>query len=78
MPVREFSAGVPVWAKRLAGAIYVARRRHGLAQSELARRAGVRQATVSQAENDPSAMRLETLEKILSALGLALSLTESR
>ncbi|MBQ9239971.1 MAG: helix-turn-helix domain-containing protein [Duodenibacillus sp.] len=73
MPVREFSADVPAWAKRVASAIYVARLRAGLTQAGLAQRAGVRQATVSQAENDPSAMRLATLERILSALQLTLT-----
>ena len=73
MPVREFSADVPAWAKRVASAIYVTRLRAGLTQAELAQRAGVRQATVSQAENDPSAMRLATLERILSALQLTLT-----
>jgi HTH-type transcriptional regulator/antitoxin HipB len=73
MPVREFSSSVPLWAKRIASAIYVERRRAGLTQAALAARAGVRQATVSQAENDPRSMRLDTLEKILASLDLTLA-----
>ncbi len=73
MPIREFPQSAPAWAKHLASSIYIARRRQGLTQAALAALAGVRQATVSQAENNPAAMRLETLQKILAALNLTLT-----
>jgi transcriptional regulator with XRE-family HTH domain len=46
-----------------------ARRRHGLDQAELAARAGTSQAAISRIERDLVSPKLETLERLLNALG---------
>lgn len=53
-----------------------ARRRAGLTQRELARLAGVPQPAVSRIERDRVSPRLETLDVLLRACGLALDLTD--
>ena len=71
-----FEPGVPHWARLIAARIHTERGRRGLTQAAVAGRAGVRTATVWQAENDPSRMRLDTLQKILAALDLGISLLQ--
>ncbi len=46
-----------------------ARRRHGLGQAELAKRLGTSQPAVSRIEHDQVSPTVETLERILNALG---------
>jgi transcriptional regulator with XRE-family HTH domain len=46
-----------------------ARRRHGLAQAELAKRLGTSQPAISRIEQDQVSPTVETLEHILNALG---------
>lgn len=53
-----------------------ARRRAGLTQRELARRAGVPQPAVSRIERSHVSPRLETLDVLLRACGVALDLVE--
>jgi transcriptional regulator with XRE-family HTH domain len=50
-----------------------ARRRHSLAQSELAARLGVSQPVISRLEQDRVSPTIETLERILNVLGETLS-----
>ncbi len=45
----------------------------GLSQSELARRNGLMQKTISKLENSPGSSEIETLFKVLAALGLELN-----
>jgi len=45
------------------------RRRHGLGQAELARRLGTSQPAISRIEHDQVSPTLETLERILNAMG---------
>jgi len=52
-----------------------ARRRHGVDQAELARRAGTSQPAISRIERDRVAPTLETLNRLLAALGEAPFLT---
>jgi HTH-type transcriptional regulator/antitoxin HipB len=50
-----------------------------LNQSELANLAGgIKQATVSNFENNPDAARVETLFKLVNALGLEIHLVEKK
>jgi len=50
-----------------------ARLRHGLDQAELARRAGTRQPAISRIERDAISPTLETLNRLLEAMGETLS-----
>lgn len=59
-------------AKILAGIIKERRREKALSQFETGRLVGVRQATISKLENNPGNTRLETLFRVMSALGLGL------
>lgn len=49
-----------------------ARRKAGLSQRELGRRAGVTQASISRIEEDKTSPRFETLERLLAACGFEL------
>jgi transcriptional regulator with XRE-family HTH domain len=58
-----------------AGALLRERRRaHGLSQSELAIRAGTRQATISRIENGHEVPTVHRLDQLLTALGERLEL----
>lgn len=46
-----------------------ARRRHGLGQAELARRLGTSQPAISRIEQDQVSPTVETLERIVNAMG---------
>jgi len=50
------------------------RSKNGLTQSDIAKRVGVRTATVSDFENKPQSCKLETFFKILAALDLSLGI----
>jgi len=63
-------------AKILAGIIRERRREMVLSQREVGRLVGVRQATVSQLENNPGSTKLETLFRVMSALGIGLYVAE--
>lgn len=52
-----------------------ARRRHGVDQAELARRAGTSQPAISRIERDRVTPTLDTLNRLLAALGEAPSIT---
>jgi transcriptional regulator with XRE-family HTH domain len=52
-----------------------ARLRHGMDQADLARRLGTSQAAISRIERDLVSPKLETLERILNALGETLRLS---
>lgn len=63
----------PFFARLIASKLYAARRALGLTQAAVARAAGVRTATVCQAENNPAHMQLETLSKIAAVLNLTVT-----
>lgn len=46
-----------------------ARERHGLSQQRLALRAGTRQSAISRLERDEVSPTIETMEKLLNAMG---------
>jgi transcriptional regulator with XRE-family HTH domain len=54
---------------KIATAIRVGRKRAGLTQRDLARRAGVPQSTVGRIESGSIQARAKTAEKLLAALG---------
>lgn len=60
----------------LAIALRKARASKRLTQQETAQLVGVKQATVSAFENHPERSRVETLFKLIAALGLELYVTE--
>lgn len=57
-------------AKQIGAIIRRARRNAGLTQTELGKRIGLRQATISKLEAGEPATRLSTLLDVLTALGL--------
>ncbi|WP_333580323.1 helix-turn-helix domain-containing protein [Duodenibacillus massiliensis] len=70
MPARSTT---PFFARLIASRLYAARRAQGLTQAAVAQAAGVRTATVCQAENNPAHMQLETLAKIAAVLHLTVT-----
>lgn len=54
--------------------IAAARARHGLAQTQLARRTGTRQSAISRLESDEVSPSVETLDSLLGAMGERLTL----
>ena len=57
-------------AKQIGAIIRRARRNAGLTQTELGKRIGLRQATISKLEKGEPATRISTLLDALTALGL--------
>ena len=55
--------------------IRAARARHGISQERLARRVGTRQSAISRLEADEVSPSVETLERVLMAMGERLRLT---
>src|SRR5690606_31534028 len=53
--------------------IYIARREAGISQSELARRSGVSQASISAYESDKTSPAFETLEWLVAHCGMYLT-----
>lgn len=62
----------------LGSVIRRARKKSGLSQAELGKKAGVRQETISLIEKGNSATKLETLLGILSALELDLEVSDRK
>lgn len=60
--------------RQLANQLKLLRTKHRLTQAELAKRVGLKQATVSNFENNPEATQLKTLFKIIQALGVTMEI----
>ena len=60
---------------RCGALVREARLRHGIDQAELARRVGTAQPAISRIERDALSPTLETLNRLLEAMGETLSLT---
>lgn len=65
-------------AKQIGAVIRRARRNAGLTQTELGKRIGLRQATISKLEGGAPATRLSTLLDALTALGLEIIIDKRR
>lgn len=63
-------------AKQAGAIIRRARRAAGLTQAELAKRIGLRQATISRLEKGEGDTKLSTVLDVLSALGLEITIEE--
>lgn len=61
-------------AKQIGAIIRRARRNAGLTQTDLGKRIGLRQATISRLEKGEDETRLSTLLDVLSALGLEITI----
>jgi len=64
--------------KDLGSAIRLARKSMGLRQVDVAQKASVRQALVSDLENGATTARLDTVMRVLAALDLDLSIIPRR
>ncbi len=62
--------------KQLADMMLLIRQKTGWTQSELAKKVGIKQATISNFENNPNKTTLSTLFKLVQAMDLTLSLQE--
>ncbi len=71
----SFAADTPHYARFIASELLAARRARGLTQTDVARLAHVRTATVCRAENEPQRMVLDSLMQIAAALDLTITLT---
>lgn len=60
----------------LATALKEARANQSMTQQDVAQLVGIKQATVSALENRPEKSRVETLFRLLAALGLELQVTQ--
>jgi transcriptional regulator with XRE-family HTH domain len=63
---------------RCGALVREARRRHGLDQAELARRLGTSQPAISRIERDQVSPTVETLNRILEAMGETLQVSALR
>ncbi|WP_442796847.1 type II toxin-antitoxin system antitoxin HipB [Pantoea vagans] len=61
---------------QLANRLKLIRQRNGWTQSELAKKVGLKQATISHFENAPDSTSLTTLFKLLQALEVSLDVVE--
>ncbi|MGV6478327.1 type II toxin-antitoxin system antitoxin HipB [Pantoea agglomerans] len=61
---------------QLANRLKLIRQRNGWTQSELAKKVGLKQATISHFENAPDSTSLATLFKLLQSLELSLEIQE--
>ena len=59
-------------AQQLSGVIKEYRSNSKLSQSDVAKKIGIRQDTISNFENNPGSTKLDTLFKLLSAMELEL------
>ncbi|GHA50582.1 type II toxin-antitoxin system antitoxin HipB [Photobacterium aphoticum] len=60
--------------RQLANHLKLIRTKHQLTQAELAQRVGLKQATLSNFENNPDTTQLKTLFKIIQALGVKIEI----
>lgn len=62
--------------KQLANQLRLIRTKNNWTQAEVAKRVGLKQATLSNFENDPDRCQLQTLFKILQAMQLSMQINE--
>ena len=61
---------------QIGNSIRRARKKSGMSQSELGKKAGLRQETISFIENGNPAAKIETILSILAVLGLEIRISE--
>ncbi|WP_345870046.1 type II toxin-antitoxin system antitoxin HipB [Shewanella algae] len=64
--------------KQLADMMLLIRQKNGWTQSELAKKVGIKQATISNFENNPNKTTLSTFFKLVQAMDLTLSIQEKK
>ncbi|WP_435248667.1 type II toxin-antitoxin system antitoxin HipB [Vibrio sp. nBUS_14] len=62
--------------KQLADSMLLIRQKNNWSQTELAKRVGIKQSTISNFENNPNLTTLSTFFKLLQAMNLTLKLEE--
>lgn len=62
--------------KQLADSMLLIRQKNNWSQTELAKRVGIKQSTISNFENNPNLTTLSTFFKLLQAMDLTLKLEE--
>ncbi|MFP9133767.1 type II toxin-antitoxin system antitoxin HipB [Shewanella algae] len=62
--------------KQLADMMLLIRQKNGWTQSELSKKVGIKQATISNFENNPNKTTLSTFFKLVQAMDLTLSIQE--
>ncbi|HIF9209972.1 TPA: type II toxin-antitoxin system antitoxin HipB [Photobacterium damselae] len=62
--------------KQLADMMLMIRQKNRWTQSELAKKVGIKQATISNFENNPNKTTLSTFFKLVQAMDLTLSIQE--
>ncbi|HIF9109013.1 TPA: type II toxin-antitoxin system antitoxin HipB [Photobacterium damselae] len=62
--------------KQLADMMLLIRQKNRWTQSELAKKVGIKQATISNFENNPNKTTLSTFFKLVQAMDLTLSIQE--
>lgn len=75
-PVVMMNTPVIYSPKQLANAMKLVRQKHGWTQSELAKKIGIKQATISNFENNPDNSTLTTFFRILQSLDMSVALFE--
>lgn len=63
---------------QLANTMKLVRQQNGWTQSELAKKIGIKQATISNFENNPDNTSLTTFFKILQSLELSMTLCDAK
>lgn len=64
--------------EQLGNTVRRTRKKHGMSQSELGQRAGLRQETISLLENGNPAVKFETILAVLSALDLEFEIIQRK
>ncbi|TEW54715.1 type II toxin-antitoxin system antitoxin HipB [Psychromonas sp. RZ22] len=62
--------------KQLANLMLLTRQKNDWTQAELAKRVGIKQATISNFENNPDNTKLSTFFKLLQAMNLTLKIED--
>lgn len=63
--------------KQLANLLLLMRQKQGMTQADVAIKVGIKQATVSNFENNPDKTKLSTMFKIVQALNLSVVVNDS-
>lgn len=70
------NSGMIYSPKQLANLILLTRQKNNWTQAELAKKVGIKQATISNFENNPDNTKLSTFFKLLQAMNLTLKIED--